>query len=79
MFDIPHTPVSSADKLFGVTTKNEANRVRLRHESGLFLNIDGSGLTNRTDPGGCYVARHEQAMRMRATNELAAGCQMVEA
>lgn len=75
----PHITVSPADKQFQMSAKGEGNRVRLRHESGLFLNIDGSGLTNRSDPGGCYVARHEQALRMQAANELAAGCQMVEA
>jgi hypothetical protein len=75
----PSITASPADKQFQMSARGEGNRVRLRHESGLFLNIDGSGLTRRADPGGCYVARQEQAERMRATNELAAGCQMVEA
>lgn len=53
--------------------------IRLRHPSGLYLNIDGSGLTERSDFGGCYSGRAHQVANMRRVNSLAAECREVRA
>lgn len=53
--------------------------IRLRHPSGLYLNINGTGLTPEQHPGRCYAARAEQVANMRRVNSLAAECREVEA
>lgn len=52
--------------------------IRLKHPSGLYLNIDGSGLTERSDFGGCYSGRAHQVANMRRVNSLAAECCTIE-
>lgn len=64
----------AADRQFGVTPIPARVAIRLRHPSGLYLNIDGSGLTPRSDLGGCYSGRPEQVANMRRVNALAAQC-----
>ncbi len=53
--------------------------IRLRHPSGLYLNINGTGLTPERHPGRCYAARAEQVANMRRVNPLAAECREVGA
>lgn len=77
--DPVRSSISNADKMFGISTKSDTGKVRLLHPSGQFLNINGTGLTNRSDAGGCYVARPEQAVNMRKSSPFAAGCKMVGA
>lgn len=67
----------AADRQFGITPKNDKAFIRLRHPSGLYLNINGTGLTHRSDLGGCYSGRPEQVDAMRRTNALAAECREV--
>lgn len=64
----------AADRQFGITPKMDKAFIRLRHPSGLYLNINGTGLTDRSDFGGCYSARPEQVEAMRRQNALAAEC-----
>lgn len=70
--------VSAPDRFFGISAKSLPRFVRLQHPSGLFLNINGTALTDRADAGGSYRGTIQQARKMKRSSALAAECKMVK-
>jgi hypothetical protein len=70
--------VSAPDRFFGISANSLPRFVRLKHPSGLFLNVDGTALTDKSGPSESYRGTIQQARNIRDTNALAAECKMVK-
>lgn len=70
------TTVSNADKMFGVSTKTDSGKVRLR-AGDQWLHWSGGFLTG--DRNNAWVGTIEQAANCRRDFDAAAGCRTVGA
>lgn len=70
------TTVSNADKMFGVSTKTDSGKVRLR-AGDQWLHWSGEFLTG--DRKHAWTGSVDQARACRRTFDAAAGCKMVGA
>ena len=68
--------VSTADKMFGVTTKTHTGMVRLR-AGNQWLHWSGGFLTDNAS--WAWTGTIDQARKARAVFDAAAGCKVVEA
>lgn len=66
--------VSTADKMFGITTKTHTSMVRLR-AGNMWLHWSGGFLTD--NPKHAWTGTIEQARACRAAFDAAAGCRVV--
>lgn len=70
--------VSAPDRFFGISAKSLPRFVRLQHPSGLFLNVDGTDLTDKSGPSESYRGTIQQARKMKRSSALAEQCKMVK-